>query len=282
MRKGAFITFPSGAFTPAPASVEVNSINQPGRELIDQTYTLYYDLAYSRWLPVHRNAVAPDGAHYAYTDRPVTPAPDTPARATLHVVEVKTGAEQTFDGGDWADPYEVLDYSVDGVYLITRSRVGVWLLDPATGNVTRPIHLANVQAYAGGGRFWAGLANQQDPNPINATAPDEVDLVNPADSSRTQWFYRSGTSAHVVTQDGGGHPIVILSTAELNSQELVYLTAPNSSVEIVKGNLPSISDPLPDSHGVWFGATDGIYLYTIQNGVQKVSDQGGWPSNGCS
>src|SRR5690348_16589111 len=51
VRSGGFIDFPSGSFTPDPASAQVNSINRPGRELVDQAYSLYFDRAYLRWLP---------------------------------------------------------------------------------------------------------------------------------------------------------------------------------------------------------------------------------------
>src|SRR6266704_1700833 len=98
-RSGGFINFPSGSFTPDPRSAQVNSILQPGREFVDQTYALYFDRALSRWLPVHRNAVSPDGAHYAFTDRPTGTAGSSATRVTLHVVDVRTGREVAFDAG---------------------------------------------------------------------------------------------------------------------------------------------------------------------------------------
>jgi hypothetical protein len=38
---------------------------------------------------------------------------------------------------------------------------------------------------------------------------------------------------------------------------------------------------IADSHGLWFGGFDGIYLYTAANGLQRVSDHAGLPANGC-
>ena len=99
MRIGAFVDLTSDTLTSDPASAQVNSMVGPGRELVDQAYGLYYERAYSRWLPVRRNAVSPDGTHYAYTDRPVMTQQSPPARATTHVVAVQTGAELAFDGG---------------------------------------------------------------------------------------------------------------------------------------------------------------------------------------
>ena len=282
VRSGAFIDFPSGAVTPAPASDTVNPIIHPGRELIDQSYALYFDFAFSHWLPMHRNAVSPDGTHYAYTDRPVSPSQDTPARASLHVVEVRTGIDRPFDGGDWGDPFVVLDYSSTGIYLTDTHGLGVWLLDPDGGALTRPFFWSNVQGHAGN-VFWVGVTNPDDPHPVTATASNQLEAVNAVDGSLVVWFYRPSTSVHFITQDASGHPIIVLSTAELNSEELLYLPSPGVSREILHpGNgLPAISDPLADQHGVWFGSPQGIYLYTMRDGLRQVSRHGGLPANGC-
>jgi hypothetical protein len=34
-------------------------------------------------------------------------------------------------------------------------------------------------------------------------------------------------------------------------------------------------------HGIWFGSLDGIYLYAQAHGLVKVSNQPGYPANGC-
>lgn len=282
-RSGGFIDFPAGSFTPDPASAQVNSISQPGREPVDQSYGLYFDRAYSRWLPVRRQAVSPDGSHYAYVDRPVDNPQGQPARATLHVVAVKTGSEVTFDGGDLSDPYVVLDYAAEGIYLATFGYRGVWLINPQTGDVTQAAFLTNVQGSAGNGVFWVGTVNPGDPHPVAGVAPDELDRFNLVDGSRVAWFYQPGSSVHFVSQDTNGDPIVIVGTAELNSVELLYLPGPGISrtIQGPGGSQPVISDPLADGHGVWFGGTDGIYLYNAAGGLQQVSRQPGYPANGC-
>ena len=96
---GAFIDFPSGTVTPDPAAAAGGSITHPGRELVGDFYIHYYDRAFSQWLPVSRRDVSPDGAHYAYTDRAVSDPQNPPTRATLHVVDVKTGVDAAFDDG---------------------------------------------------------------------------------------------------------------------------------------------------------------------------------------
>jgi hypothetical protein len=281
-RAGGFINFPAGSFRADPGSASVNSILPPGREFVDQTYALYFDRAFSKWLPVHRSAVAPDGAHYAFTDRPAGSPPGTQASTTLHVVDVRTGRDVAYDVGSSADPFIVLDYSTDGIYLSTFSYHGLTLVNPRTGTVTQVADLSMVQGSAGNGFFWVGAVNPNDPHSIGGFAPDELDLLNLADGSRVRWFYRPGSSVHFVAQDVDGHPIVVTSTVEINSLQLFYVPGPGLSLTIPQTNgLPNISDPLSDRHGVWFGATDGIYLYSESAGLKKVSSHPGLPANGC-
>ncbi len=86
---------PMGTVTPDPAAAGAGSISRPGRELVDYFYGRYFDRAYSRWLPVSRIHVSPDGSHYAYADRAVAEQQNPPARATMHVVAVKTATAST-------------------------------------------------------------------------------------------------------------------------------------------------------------------------------------------
>src|SRR5260370_16599980 len=86
---GAFIEFPSGIVTPDPAAVGPGSISRPGRELVDYFYGRYYDRAYSRWLPVSRVNVSPDGSHYAYVDRVAAQLPNQQPRPTIPLAASK-------------------------------------------------------------------------------------------------------------------------------------------------------------------------------------------------
>ena len=65
--QAGFINLPAGTFIADP-----NATSNSG----------YYDRAVSRWLPVGREAVAPDGFHYAFTDRPATYQQSPPTRAS--------------------------------------------------------------------------------------------------------------------------------------------------------------------------------------------------------
>ena len=279
VRSGAFIDFPSGAITADPASVEVNVIPKPGRELEDKSYALYFDEAYARWLPVNRNAVSPDGSHYAYIDEGVGGA----GWDDLHVVDVKTAVDQQYAVGPADLHFVVVDYAAEGIYFRDRGSIGSDFFDPVKLEQHLAIDEGNYQGSAGNGFFWEGVTNPKDPNPVTANAADELDKVSRVDGSRVAWFYRPGTSVHFLTQDPKGHPIVVLSTAATNSEEFLYVSSAGVSREIlhVGNGAPAISDPIADSHGVWFGAPDGIYLYTEKDGLRQVSRQGGIPANGC-
>ncbi len=280
---GAFIDFPSGTVTPDPTAV--GSINGPGREVVDYFYGRYYDRAYSRWLPASRNRVSPDGSHYAFADRPVADQQNPPARATMHVVAVKTGVELAFDDGPWSNPYVVLDYAAQGIYLITifGAYFGLWLMDPTTGAITRVANLPNVQGSAGSDIFWVGAINPSDPHPIAGVAPDQLDRLSLVDGSRFTWFYRPGSSVHFIGEDLGGHPIIFVANAD-GSTEVLLVPAPGINRPILPSwdALDTISDPISDSHGIWFGSPKGIYFYSDAIGLlQRVSDQPGYPANGC-
>ena len=280
---GVFIDFPSGKVTPDPAAAAV-SLDHPGRELVGSFYVHYFDHANGQWLPVSRKDVSPDGTHYAYTDRAVADPQNPPTRATLHVVAVKTGAEQSFDDGPWADPYEILDFAAEGIYLITTTGryIGLWLMDPTTGSLGRIASLMNVQGHTGDSAIWVGNVNPDDPHPIAGIAPNELDRISLPDGNRVAWFYRPANSVHMVGQDADGHPIV-LTDLVFGPEEWLLLLSPGVSRPIWTGGnqVPSIGDPIADQHGVWFGSPDGIFLYSVAGGMQKVSNQPGEPATGC-
>lgn len=246
---------------------------------------LYYDRPYSVWLPVARNAVAPDGKHYAYTDRP---AGQPSSHGTLHVVDVTTGVDRAFDAGDWLTPFIVFDYAAEGIYLIIgyEGTFGLWLMNPATGAVSRVADLPNLQASAGNKVFWVGSANPNDPNPVPGlgATPDQIERFSLIDGSRVVWFYRPASQVYVIGQDLARHPFVTTSGADGQPSEVVLALGPGMQRSVMKGTpgtLPAIGSPIADSHGTWFGSARGMYLYTDSSGLQKVSNQGGYPANGC-
>jgi hypothetical protein len=60
----------------------------------------------------------------------------------------------------------------------------------------------------------------------------------------------------------------------------VWLVSSPTQAKVI-GLPQSYNQLIADSHGVWFGGPQGIYLYSDAGGLKKVSNQPGYPSNGC-
>ncbi len=264
-RQGAFITFPA-------ASMSIDNNGTGGA---------YFDRAFNRWVPVTRESVSPDGAHYAYAN---------PEDNMLHVVDVVGGKERTFSLSAIGANY-VFDYAADGIYMTFgfEGLHGLWLVDPVTGSSHQVPGISSPEAGAGGGVFWVGEVNPADPQPINTASsagilPDQVTRVDVKTGSRTPWLYRPGVGLGVDGLDVRGHPLIGLVNKWMDTSTLELLIAPDAASQktIYKGPLVgTLGATIADSHGVWFGSAQGIYLYSDSGGLQKVSNQPGYPANGC-
>ena len=269
--KNAFVAFPS-------RSVTIDPTGNDGR---------YFDRAFSRWLPVRREAVSPDGTHYAFA----TPQAD---KSVIHVVDVASGKDREFPIGsvaDFADRANVFDYSAEGIYLVQAFEgpiAGMWLFDPATGSL-RLVTKVLVQFSAGGGIFWFAVLNPADPNPVRSIMRVESNQIWRLDLKSGRqiiWLDRPGTGLWVVGLDARGRPLTTAVHDGRNyldpTAELLLSLDDATQRSIYKGPIAaSLSGGITDDHGVWFGSPQGIYLYSDAGGLQKVSDQPGYPANGC-
>ena len=269
-RQGAFLTFPA-------ASMAIDNNGTGGA---------YFDRAFNRWLPVTRESVSPDGAHYAYAN---------PADDMLHVVDVVGGNERTFSLNAIGANY-VFNYGADGIYMTLgfEGLHGLWLVNPASGSVRETAYATpppggatgiNPQASAGGGIFWVGEVNPADPNPQKSPVslgPDQIVRLDFASGHRIIWIYREGISLFVIGLDAGGRPLIVSSDGTEARTELLIALDQGSQRSIFKGALlMTLNGAIADSHGVWFGSPQGTYLYSDAGGLQKVSNQPGYPANGC-
>jgi hypothetical protein len=273
--QGAFIAVgSSGAVTFIPQAAGVH----------------YYDRGFSKWLPVAREAVSPDGAHYAYAEI------GTNSDFFVHVVDVATGKDHAFHELTSATGFSafpvVLNFAKEGVYLVQAFEhmgAGLWLVNPTTGSV-RQVSSTIVPIAVTPGVVWAQVLNPADPKPIDTqsssgTLPNEIDRFDLATGTQTVWLYRPATGLGIIGFDIGGHPVITSfhgGFAQINDPEAEVLIAPkpDSSRSIYKGQLArTLGGGIADEHGIWFGSDRGIYLYT--NGLQKISNQPGFPANGC-
>lgn len=264
----SFISFPSGVVTIDP----------------NGSQGLYYDRAFSRWLPVSRFAVSSDGAHYAEAGI------GQPGEVLVTVTDVATGQHHVFheDAAQFNGQPLVLDYSADGIYLVNGFEhllAGLWLVNPTDGSM-RQVSKDLYPIYsAGSGVFWTQVVNPADPNPVATgtsigTLPDEIDRVDLRSGNRTQWLYEPGKGVNLLGLDGRGFPLIETGgwTADYSSQ-LLLVAAPGSPTLIYKGEIAQqLSGSVTDAHGTWLGSQRGIYLYTNAGALLKVSDHPGYVS----
>jgi hypothetical protein len=302
--RGAFVTFPagdlsidpSGAFTDIPAG-RLKSVTQP--YLYGGEAGATYTRRFGRWLPAKIAAVSPDSSHYAYSEFTEGPS----RHSKIHVVEVNSGVDRVVYDKDF---YMVREYSTDGLYLVNvgptgEGATGLWLLDPRSGSIREvaPTRLGGPFGFylVGRGGAWYGDVAPGDQPPFLGIGPmDRVLRFDLKTGKSTPWFRRVGRQVEAIGFDGEGHLVVrvyLPSGVDLPSggsasasEELWLVTAPGIATQIYfssGASSPGFSSaPLSDSHGLWFGTSQGIFLYTLDRSFQMVSSVGGEIAGRCS
>lgn len=273
MGSGAFITFPAGKVTPGAES------------------GYYYDWVVLRWVPVYRWAVTPDGLSYAYTEGWSA----SPAKAPrLHIVKAATRKDQRVVTMPDAQPYQVVDFTNDAVYLVVSfegTAPGVWRVDRATGV------LAKISSgfYPPTGAAWIGVVDPRDPHPQRSTfsgaaQPDRIDRRDDAGLTTT-WFYAPGYELSWVAF--AGTPALLVSAFHQDnptgpSDQVYWLVdGPGHSTRLTfaAGPTPDLvsgfDSAIADAHGIWIG---GNFLYLAQRDgtVLRALSTSAYPANGCS
>jgi hypothetical protein len=276
-----FISFPSGRFIAAPNSVvNPESTASNARTQISQAPVLYgdsvnpsYDRAYRRWLPVASEQMLPDGSAYAYT----VAGEQGSGINEIHVVDVATAVDtMIFNQG----PYIAQDYEPEGIYLTSRNVTyggvgGLWLLDPATRSL-KAFPGAAYWAEVEGGVAWSSIWD----------GGHQFGGFDLATGVFTVWVDRSNSVpfdgeykvVFLIGFDSSFHPLVevgVITGASFVPSEVWLVSAPGQATTL-SGPPPNIPVGMgvTDSHGTWFGATGGVYLYTGTgtSGPQLVAD----------
>lgn len=271
LKGGAFVSYPSGKVTLDPKGAGGG----------------YYDRAFSKWLPVNRNSVSSDGTRYAYTERKV---PGTLGRQRLLVVDVPSGNDKLYELGqaDDTSAYVIVVFAPEGIWLSYSGYEGpgggLFLLDLATGalkDVGGPVLILEPVA-GGSGVFWF---TDPGPNPqyvskgMGYILLDRVQRLTISDGKTETWFSKPGSDLQILGTDLAGHPILSSSPSTGNGNDVWLVSSPTQAKVI--GLPQGYNQLIADSHGVWFGGRQGIYLYSDAGGLQKVSNQPGYPANGC-
>lgn len=263
--QGAFVTYPGGKVT-------IDSSGPGGAD---------YIAAQKRWLTVRRDAVSPDGSRYAYTERKV---PGTAVQARLHVIEISTGQDSVFALGLASDTsaYTVIEFASEGIWLTYSGyespRAGLFLFDLTSGalrDVGGPKVIYDPVPGARG-VFWftdGGPSPHQSQIGLGGVLLSRVQRLTVADGKTDVWFTEDGSDLSVIGSDLSGHPIITDG-----SQVWLALSPDNAKViGLPKGYY----QVLADSHGIWFGGGEGIYLYSPTGDLVKVSSQSAGLAGTC-
>jgi hypothetical protein len=220
------------------------------------------------------------------------------------VVDVTSGEDRVMYEG--SDAYSVEDYEAEGIYFSAATgfgdvaNSGLSLLNPSSGSV-RQIAPPGQPAGAllgfylvGGGGAWYGDVAPGDKPPHSGLGPmDRLLRLDLKTRKATEWFRREGWQVQAIGFDGDGSPVVRADSGDGYTTSLLQLwlvTAPGVAKQIYPGSGTGspvaltgfLTAPLADAHGLWFGTSDGIFLYKPDGTFEKISTAGGEIAGRCS
>lgn len=270
---GGFLVFPDQTFIGDPRSGVTAPSPSPGGTPSPPPgpyagspgwYGLTYDQAASKWLPVPRSWVTPDGKHYAYPD---------PSDG-IYVVNISNNTQTEIGSGK---RWNLLDVEAAGVYATEPSQAGLWLV-PFTGSPSQLTSGGYWTAVGGGAAY--GTATSAVPQGV-ATLIERFDLK----SHTTQdWFQVYGATSYPFGFDAAGHPIFIVQKISnyYPPPPEIWLVTGLGTAEILTPNYGFSGPPVADRHGLWFMSYQATWLLVYGQGMYRVANIGGQLSGGCS
>lgn len=274
---GGFVVFPGGAFIADPSSavtLPTPPTGSPGpAQGAPGYYGLTYDSAFSKWLPVPRIWMAPDGAHYVF-----------PSTTSIYVVDVRTNAVTGVGPGH---VWSIVGVANDAVFAEVIGAPGLWKLAFAG---------AGIQLTSIG--FWQLASTRAAYGTKSSALPNGVTtVIIKLDFSTGKiadnFYSREGTFSNVVGFDTQGNPLISVSYFAQNGGNEVWLVTSVGPTPLFGssngGGLNLQGTPVGDSHGIWMplyvqsyqGGT-GFGLYVPSSGVFWMSNYGGQLAGGCS
>lgn len=269
---GGFVVFPGGQFIADPRSAvslpppPANYTPPPMMGIGFQQLT--FDHALTKWLPVTRDAVSPDGKQYAYSLR---------GGKGIYVVDAASGTqtELAADGYWW-----VIDVEQQGVYARSMTpslefNSGLWLV-PFSGSPTQ-ITANGYWGSVGGGAAY-GTATSSVPQGATSTIL-RLDLKT---VTSQPWFEAPGTQgSQVIGFDAHGSPI-IQDYFQGGSQ--IWIVPGPGQGYVIENNPPFGGggvEPVADKNGIWFGGGNQIFLFVPGSGTFVAAQVGGLPAGDC-
>jgi hypothetical protein len=260
---GGFLTMPAGTFATDPGSLAA------------------YDFAVSKWVAVPRAWISPDGTHYAWPEyRNV----GGPATGIIHVVEISTGADKTFNV---PAPSMPVSYEAAGVF-ITRvvpasdaPPQGLSMIDPSSGAFKQFIADGNWTALGGGFAFGGDLDTSVAVPP--ASGPGElhnrVRKLELATGAVTPLTSYPGSSVRVLGVRGTT-PIVSVLTPAGHRQ----IQVPAVIYDQVAGPEEPTEPIVVEAAAVWFSGHQAVYRWDGSGALGAaipVAPQLAIPAGGC-
>jgi len=235
-----------------------------------------YDWPRSRWVPVGRALVSPDGASYTYSE--VIPNPASlglggppPLGTRVHLVDVATGTDTVIYqtpavlAAAWFGPSAVyLTEKVSDADTATAFRL--LQLDPTRQVAT--LVLGGAAAGPGpftidGSALWI-----MAPDPANPKAPGTVLRLALTGGAGTVWYQQPAGFAQFLGLDPQAHPVIATWTgADGDPGKTVVVTAPGSATALAA---QGFTEMVTDHHGMWLNGT-GVWLASGSGAVKKVA-----------
>lgn len=292
---GTFRADPAGSMSQAPSGQYFVGAAPalPGAFFTPQRS---WDATVKRWVPVPPQQVSADGTSYVYQVGP-----------DVHLVVVATGTDKViyrqpsgFPPTNWSGP-QLLTFVAGGVYFsvdaaykgsggsaitVPADQVGLWRIDPASGQSRRVLSVSAVGLITTDGTaLWTIFED-------NASSPTGTLVRYDLSSGRAdQWYSVSGSGMDLLGLDPAGN-LIVWTYDYQGGLKIWRVSPPNGAAaidsETYSGNVPyyggnqfEFGPLVTDEHGVWFGSTNGVFIYH-QSGLNKVADAAGIPVGQCA
>jgi hypothetical protein len=299
--QGGFVDLSTGVFVRDPKAGIVSAGDWQLMRTTDSphlygvTSALYatttYDAQVGRWLPVAKQQVASDGLSYAYaewysssTTCPTNQCMPQPVGGRIHVSDARSGQDKVVYSFGSSPMYQVVSYTGPQVYLETTCPNGghcdeLWRFDIKSGALSKVVDAQGSWWILGGQTLWMVTLGNGDIAPTYlrkidlATGTSETWLTAPSISDSNPYI----PDLRLIGVDPTGMPLVALGSR--SPAPLLRVTAPNKTEEIFSADGP-YSESVSDGNRAWFAIVDngsptptmlGLYVYTAQSGVQKIS-----------
>src|SRR5438445_3288952 len=263
---GGFLVFPDRTFVGDPRS-GVTVPTPPGSSPPPQGpyggqyyFGLSYDRALSKWVPVQRTWVTPDGKHYAYPDN----SDGIDVVDAVANTEVKVGP-----GIRW----QVISVEAEGIYASKPNIAGLWLITLA-GAVSQITAEGYWSAVGGGAAYGT------DTSSLPYGVPTVIVRLDLKTHAKQSWFEVNNATSSLYGFDGAGHPILLVQGFGQYPGQLWLVTGLGTALVIGSNNNFS-GPPVADNHGLWFMSYQATYLWVPGSGMQVQANIGGILAGAC-